>query len=231
MDIGRAFKFVFDDERWVSKVGIGGLVTLVPILNFATYGYMLKTAQNVAQGEARPLPEWNDLGDHFMRGLYAIVINLVYFIPYIVIVALFSCVVGGLSGGAGDNDAARATAGLLGCLLVPIYLLVAFACLLFAFAGFARYVATNSLSESLKFGEVFAMVRNQPGPWLMLLLVALLASLAASLGLIACGIGVIFTSFIAYCVIGHALGQTVAEQRMLGSAAPPSSYEPPAMYQ
>ncbi len=50
MDIGKAFSFVFEDEKWVSKVLLGGLFFCIPIINFAVIGYMIKVAQNVAQG-------------------------------------------------------------------------------------------------------------------------------------------------------------------------------------
>ena len=83
MDIGKAFGFVFEDEKWVSKVLLGGLFFLIPIVNFAVIGYMLKVAQNVAQGNPRPLPEWGggEFGNHFMRGLHGIVIQIVYQLP------------------------------------------------------------------------------------------------------------------------------------------------------
>lgn len=231
MDVGRAFSYVFEDERWLSKVAIGGLITLVPILNFASFGYMLRVAENVARGSHHPLPEWNELGDHFMHGLYALVITLVYLIPYFVIVVVFSVLT--TVGAASDSDSAQAAAGLFSCLLVPVYLVIAFACVLFAYAGMARYVATHTLSEAFKFGEVFAMVRNHPGPWLLFLLVTLLAGIVGGLGIIACGIGVVFTAFYSYLVMGHALGQTVAQQGLIGSAysTTPPSYNPPPSYQ
>lgn len=233
MDIAQAFKFVFDDEKWLSKVGLGGLIAIVPILNFAVAGYMIKVAENVARGQATPLPEWNNLGEHFMRGLYALVINLVYFIPYILIVGLFSCVLGAVGGTAGDSsDAGAAATGLISLVLVPVYLVIAFVSFLFAYAGLARYVATGSLSEAFKFGEVFAMVRSKPGVWLMLVLVLILASLVGGLGAIACGVGALFTGFYGTLVQGHALGQTVQREGMLGSStyAAPPSYEPPPSY-
>ena len=48
MDIGKAFGFVFEDEEWVSKVLIGGLIFLIPLIGqFAVIGYSFKVAQNV----------------------------------------------------------------------------------------------------------------------------------------------------------------------------------------
>ncbi|NOK63646.1 MAG: DUF4013 domain-containing protein [Chloroflexi bacterium AL-W] len=229
MNIGKAFSYVFEDERWVTKVLLGGLITLVPILNIATFGYMLKTAHNVAYGNPHPLPEWGeDFGDTFMRGLYALVINFVYFIPYILLIVVFSCIVGiPLAGGETWEET-----GLLALCLVPIFLMVAFASALVSYAALARYVITDSLNEALKIGEVISAVRSNSKPWVMLFLVVLLASIVASLGLIACFMGVIFTAFYAYCVMGHALGQTVAQQSGSSTYVPDMpGYDPSSGYQ
>ena len=71
MDFGKAFGYVFEDEGWVSKVLIGGLVALIPIIgSLVVSGYSYKIAQNVARGAARPLPEWNEFGDALARGFF-----------------------------------------------------------------------------------------------------------------------------------------------------------------
>src|SRR6266545_1875945 len=94
MDIGKAFSFVFEDEEWVSKVLLGGLIALIPLIGQITVvGYSLKVAQNVAQGNPRPLPTWSEFGDHLMRGLYEFVIRLVYALPIIVVAAIARFVV------------------------------------------------------------------------------------------------------------------------------------------
>ena len=92
MDIGKAFGFVFEDEEWVSKVLIGGLIYLIPLIGqLAIIGYSLKVAQNVAQGNPRPLPEWGEFGSLFGRGFYAFVIALVYLLPVFILEGLFFC--------------------------------------------------------------------------------------------------------------------------------------------
>jgi hypothetical protein len=233
MDIGKAFSYVFEDERWVSKVLIGGLVLLVPILNFAVFGYMVKAAQNVAQRNPRPLPEWSgQLGDHFMRGLNVFVIYLVYLLPIFVLEGLVFCVTGGLSAGSSrGSDASGAVVGMVGICLFPLIMLLALALAVLIFAAIARYTATNTLSEAFKFGEVIAGVRRNISPWLMLLLVYILCQIVGGLGVIACGVGVLFTSFYAQCVLGHALGQTVAQQGLMSNPyatqqVPPIDYTP-----
>jgi Protein of unknown function (DUF4013) len=212
MDIGKAFSYVFDDEQWISKVLIGGLLIWIPIVNFAVFGYMIKIAQNVAQGNPRPLPEWGEFGDHFMRGFYVFVIYLVYLMPIFILEGLFFCVTGGLAAGSRRGEGGAAAA-LLGLCFFPLIIIVALALSFVLYAALARYVATNSLSESFKFAEVIASVRSNFTPWLMLWVVSILAGLAGGLGVIAFGVGVLFTSFYAQCVVGHALGQTVAQQR------------------
>ncbi|HET9221192.1 MAG TPA: DUF4013 domain-containing protein [Roseiflexaceae bacterium] len=234
MDIGKTFSYVFEDERWISKVLIGGLVFIVPILNFAVFGYTLKVAQNVAQGNSRPLPEWGgEFGDHFMRGLYWVVIQLVYLLPAILLYGIFACVLVGAGSAASENgsDAAGAI-GTLGVCLLPLVFLLFLVGGVLAYGGIARFAATNSLSEAFKFAEVIALVRNNLGDWIMLLLVIILSGIVAQLGFIACGVGVLFTSFYAQCVNGHALGQLIAKFGLLGNPyatqqVPPVDYNPP----
>jgi len=232
MDIGKAFSFVFEDEKWVSKVLLGGLFLIIPIVNFAVIGYMLKVAQNVAQGNPRPLPEWGEFGDHFMRGLYGIIIQIVYQLPTLILYGVFFCVILA-AGGATGSDRSSNGAGAIGVLslcLLPLIFILALVGAFLAYVACGRYVATNTLSEAFKFSDVVAGARSNLGAWVMLLLVVILAGFVGSLGAIACGVGLLFTSFYAQCVIGHALGQTVSQLGMTGSAMPPS-YGPPPTYQ
>jgi hypothetical protein len=232
MDIGKAFGFVFEDEKWISKVLLGGLFLIIPIVNFAVIGYMLKVAQNVAQGNPRPLPEWGEFGDHFMRGLYGIAIQIVYQLPTLIVYGVFFCVLlaaGGAAGSERSSDGAGAI-GVLGLCLLPLIFILALAGAFLSYVAAGRYVATNTLSEAFKFSDVIASARGNLGAWLMVLLVVILAGFVGSLGTIACGVGVLFTSFYAQCVIGHALGQTVAQLGMTSGATPPS-YGPPPTYQ
>jgi hypothetical protein len=233
MDIGKSFSFVFEDEKWISKVLLGGLFMIIPIVNFAAIGYMLKVAQNVMQGNPRPLPEWSEFGDHFMRGLYGIIIQIVYQLPTLILYGVFFCVIfaaGGAAGSERSSDGAGAI-GVLGLCLLPLIFILALAGAFLAYVACGRYVATNTLSEAFKFSDVIASARGNLGAWIMLLLVVILAGFVGSLGVIACGVGALFTSFYAQCVIGHALGQTVLQVGMAGGATPPPSYGPPPTYQ
>ena len=229
MDFGKAFGYVFEDEGWVSKVLIGGLVFLIPIVGqLAVTGYSYKVAQNVARGAARPLPEWSEFGDALARGFLGAVITLVYSLPAMIIAVVFALGVVGTAAASGDERAGGAV-GLLMICLFPLIFVLALACGIVALTALARYLATDNFGEAFKFGEVFASLRGSIGAWVMLLLVAILANFVAGLGLIACGFGVLFTSFYAQCVLGHGLGQTI-RQLSLGQYAAPPSYGPPPSY-
>jgi len=60
MDIGKSFSYPFEDNKWLSKLIIGALVSIVPILNFAWAGYLIDLLKNVINKAAEPLPEWTD---------------------------------------------------------------------------------------------------------------------------------------------------------------------------
>jgi hypothetical protein len=211
MDIGRAFGFVFDDEEWITKILIGGIVFLIPIVNFAAYGYMLQVGRNVMQDNPRPLPGWSDFGDHFMRGLYYIVISLVYAIPIIIVSCIMQFIIP-ILGAAGGDEAAAAGAGLMLVCFVPLIIILSLVVYMLLSAALVRYIQTDSVGQALQVGTVWNMVRSSPGTYGMLLLVAILAGLVASLGIIACGVGVLFTSVYAYAVIGHTMGQVARQE-------------------
>ncbi|HJZ47366.1 MAG TPA: DUF4013 domain-containing protein [Roseiflexaceae bacterium] len=233
MDIGKAFGFVFEDEEWVSKVLIGGLIFLIPLIGqLAVIGYSLKVAQNVIQGNPRPLPAWSEFGDHIMRGLYAFVIQFVYSLPAVILAGIFACTVVSASAAASQrSEGAGAGIGLLGTCLIPLIVVVGLLSALLSYPAIGRYLSTNSLSEAFKFSDVIANVRADLAPWFILLVVGILAGFVGSLGAIACGVGVLFTSFYAQCVIGYALGQTIVQVGATAQPPIPPSYGPPPTYQ
>jgi hypothetical protein len=211
MDIGRAFAFVTEDEEWLKKILIGGLIIWIPIIGqLAIYGYTFETARNVAQGHPRPLPDWTDFGDKLMKGLYAMIIQIVYSLPVIIL----SCVLMLPLMLLPQSEEAAVAGSLVMFCLVPIIIVLGLAIGFITLVAQARYVQTDTLSAAFEFKVVFRMLRESFGDWVMLFLTAILAGLAASVvGSIVCGIGVLFTSVYAYAVIGHALGQIIVKQR------------------
>jgi hypothetical protein len=117
MDIGKSLTFVTEDENWIKKLGIGTLVNLVPILNFAWLGYIVEMLRNVQQGDPRPLPEWEDFGGKFMKGLMVGIANLIYALPIILLACLVGIIPAVAGGSGGDADTLGAAIGGLSILL------------------------------------------------------------------------------------------------------------------
>lgn len=196
MDIGRAFTFVFDDDDWLKKVAIGGIVTLVPILNFVALGYAIRVLQNIRAGRELPLPEWDDWGDDFMRGLLVTVATLIWALPAIAVMLL-----GVLFAALLDTEACiwlGYCPGLLWTLVLAIVTPVLY----------LQYAKREEFAAFFDFGEILAVIRDHLSDYAIAWLMIMVAFVAASVvGSIACGIGIIFTTFWAYLVQSHLLAQ------------------------
>ena len=90
MDIVRSFTYIFDDEDWVSKIMVTALISIVPIINFALFGWMIDLIRNMQDGVAHPMPDWSDFGDKFTTGIMYILATLVYNLPMVAVICLMS---------------------------------------------------------------------------------------------------------------------------------------------
>jgi hypothetical protein len=205
MDIGKAFTYVFEDEDWVKKVLIGGVLNLIPIVGlFFTSGYMLETLKNVMEGRPLPLPEWDDWGNKFMKGLMTFIIGLIYSLPLIVIMC---CLAGGVSVLAGQSEDAANAAGSITPCFQCVNLLYSLVLMVFLPAILTKYAEAWELGAAFRFGEIFNLVKDNLNTYLIVLVITWLAGLVGQLGLLACLVGAAFTLFYAMLVNGYAFGE------------------------
>src|SRR5262249_21439709 len=90
VDLARCFTFVTDDPAWVSKILIGGVFTFATTFLVGAFfvgGYWSRLLRRVAAGEARPLPEWDDLGGLFEDGLPIVGLLVLYGLAVFVVTA------------------------------------------------------------------------------------------------------------------------------------------------
>ncbi len=209
LDIGRSFTYMFEDESWIMKIVIGGILLFIPIINFMALGYVLEALKRTADGMDVPLPEWDDFGGKFIKGLVVFIIALVYMIPLI----LVSCLQGGFWGmaGAAESEALEAMAALFASCATCFYLIWGIVAWLVMPAAWIRYAVTGEFMSAFRFGEIFGFIRDNIANYIVAIILWLVANFIAGFGVIACFVGVLFTEFWAYLVMAHLLGQVQRE--------------------
>lgn len=217
MDIGRSFSYAFEDKDWPKKLAIGGLINIVPIFNLATMGYALRVMRASARGQEPTLPEWDRLGDDWVKGLLqwlALTILLIPLIPGIVAASI-----GGNWMDTGSNNPLPLCCFGLTCLssLWGLFVAVIYP------MGRAHYALTDEFAAFFRFRTLLKAIGKRLGDYVVVLLMIIVAQmLAGTVGSLVCIVGVAFTSFYAQLVTADLIGQVAAD------AAAASATEPPA---
>jgi len=230
MDFEKAFTYLKDDERWMTKLGIGAAVQflsflIVPI--FLLPGYMVQIVRNVHDGVEPALPEWDDWGRLLTDGLTIVGAQLVYTLPFWLLVCISMIATGGagaLMDGAGGNasDAAAlgivSVWGIVGCLSI----LFVIAWIFLAPAITIQYVREGDFASCFRVGEVIAIIRDNISDILMITLAFIAAQFVITfivgfLNIIPC-IGTIVGVVISIALYpylmmarGHLYGQLLAK--------------------
>ena len=169
MNIGKAFSYPFEDKAWTSKLGLAIVITIVPILNFATAGYAIEIMRRILRSDPEILPDWTDLGRKFLDGLMVFLAGLVYSIPILIVLCLplsFMLVPAVLSGNSNTQDLANTltTAGgvALACLSC-IAALYGLALSIIIPCGYLKYTRQGTFGAFFQLREFFAMIGKDPG--------------------------------------------------------------------
>jgi hypothetical protein len=237
MDIGKSFSFVFEDKDWVKKLGIGALVSLVPILNFAWTGYTIKLLRNVGDEQDEPLPDWSDFGDKFVKGLILIVAGLIYAIPMFILtfgpmIALLSAVFS--TNGNMQDSLIGAFAGV-SFLVLCVALIYGLALSFYFPAVYINFSRKETFGSCFEIGKIIDIIKETIGDYLTAWVIALimgiglviLASIAFTiLALIPCIgwiLNLLLSAFLMVwpmTVVAHLLGQVYANHYGYAAAAP-----------
>ena len=239
MDVNKAFRFMFDDKQWISKLLIGAVMSVLSFLiipAFILQGYLVKIVRQVMDGNDSELPEWMDYGKLVRDGFFVTIGQLIWALPFILLMLIVGLVTGGLGSvvdSSGDMVAAATTgAGLLVACLV---LLTVIAFLFLTPALLIQYAREDEFGALFRFSEIFDIIRDHMADILIAFLVSVVAVLAISvvtgivaivpcLGWIAAAlIGLAMGPYIQF-VTGHLYGQIAA--KLPGNKA--SGYYPPS---
>src|ERR671933_927085 len=153
MDFGRGLSYIRQAPNWLVKTLLGSVISVVPILNFASTGYSMDVIRNVYAGRETPLPEWGEnFGDRWIRGLIAMVIVFIYMLPLAILGCGFALV--GVAGSAPDIGQAERSATeslmLLPFCIAPVIFVAALLLGTLALVAQARYAVTNDVSAALR---------------------------------------------------------------------------------
>jgi len=228
MDIGKAFTFTFDDEKWINKVLVGGLFVLassiligIPFL----IGYMLQLIRNVMQGMEKPLPEWDELGEKFKEGLFLAIIYVIWTIPLWLIGALLGLSGVGIAGISDNSNAVGSFIGIVSLCFSCLATLWGIAIALLMPAITIRFALNPELKSGFEFAEIWQFTRDNLGNIIITLLLSIVAAIISSFGVILCIIGVVLTYFWYYLVYAHLVGQIYVHRK----GATPSDVLPATM--
>jgi Protein of unknown function (DUF4013) len=171
MNIEKSFRFPFEDKQWISKLGLGALITMVPILNFAWSGYLVDIIRNVMNNPPESLPTWDDLGKKLSDGLILFAAGLVYASPILILMCLplsmmaFSDL---FSGNRNMDDLTRLISGAGGILfsgLLCFFFLYAIALSVIYPAILVMFSQEGTFSSCFKLREAFDMISRNAGPF------------------------------------------------------------------
>lgn len=231
MDVGKSFTFVFEDKEWVAKLGIAALILLVGILFFwvllipliaaiaLLLGYGVEITRRVIRGEPVTLPAWDNWGALAADGLRFIVVGVVYALPIIVVSACLGAITAPLSNSGSTGLAALGA--LFSALLGLVDFVWGIAISILLPAAVALWVDTGDFAAAFRFSEVWNLVRNNLGTYLITWLMTWVAQVIGHLGAIVCGIGWFVTVPYSMMVTGHLYGQAyLAARKQSASPAP-----------
>jgi hypothetical protein len=219
VDLGRAFRFVFDDPEWMKKLLIGGAFTLASTFIvglFFVAGYFVRLVRNVAAGAERPLPAWDDLGAIFSDGLKAVGVAFVHVFGVLAVVGAIGCVLGMMIFGLGSAASRGRADDVMGALggfgvmgVYFVFLVLMLAVNLYLPAALTRVALTNEFAAGLDWRANFAFIRENLANYLLSLVFYLVANFLSQFGVLLCCVGVFPAMFWAYLVLGFGLGETV----------------------
>lgn len=198
MDIGKSLTYMFEDEKWANKVVVGAVINMIPILNFASAGYMLATIRNVANDITPSLPTWDDFGDYFIKGLVLTIIGLIYALP-LLILSCCPMVLMFLPAFSETGEMAAALGALSVAILGLFGLLVLLYALAYSFvmpAVMLHYASAEDFSAAFQFGPIFAFIRDNLNSYLKAWLYVLVLGILIGIGQVAVGL---FVGWIPIC--------------------------------
>jgi Protein of unknown function (DUF4013) len=192
--IADAFVWPSRDPEWLTKLLIMALTLLIPVVGAINgLGWMLATLDRLRAGEERLAPA--TLG-YIGRGFRLFVVNLVYglAIALITVVIYVPAVVVASNQSHGSANPAMVSLAILLSLLAFSIATLGSLALNFAMPSIVLATDRAGIAGGLNLPAVLRQARSNLANTLIAGLMLIAAGFIGSLGLVACGIGVLFTT-------------------------------------
>lgn len=182
IDWGKGFTILFEDKEWVGKTLIGGIFILLSLVLIGipfVLGYILEFVRNVIERKSPVLPEWDNMGDKFTKGLVFLVIVIIFALIFGVVIGILALIpcLGWIA------------AGIVSVIFYFVYPFLV-----------CEYAVTNNFSSVFNFQRMFNFIGNQVVNLIVAIILSIVIGIMGSFGLILLIIGVIFTFF--WAIIG-----------------------------
>lgn len=171
-----AIKRPFQD---IKKLLIGSILALIPIVNFMLSGYALKCAKGTLNKD-NSLPEWEDWGNLFIKGIVVVIIGFIYFIPagIVLIGGMGTIILGAVVKGTMDSATIMAAIGSGGIVLLIVGILYLIASLIVPIA-IMRYVDKEDFGAAFSLGTILKKVFT--GNYLVSWIIVVVCSIVISM--------------------------------------------------
>lgn len=149
----------YPSQDW-KKVLLGGILNIVPVVNFLSAGYLLNVYLKGIKGQ-NDLPEWKSFWQIFVKGLFVTIIAFIYALPAVLllILAITGSVMSGImAGGAFIKPSTPLVAGIISFDIIWFI-----AVIFFLPMAFARYAEKRKPGAAFDFKEIMKRIRK--GSW------------------------------------------------------------------
>jgi hypothetical protein len=209
MNIGRSFTYITEDQDWIKKVLIVGLISLIPVVGqIYVLGYVLEVLRNVIAGREVPLPDATaDFGDRLVKGLLLAAITFIYGLPIMLISGCSGVGNSILASAVQDSDTFSIVMAVFGGCFGLVALVYGIAVGLITPFIWSIFAETGQFGDAFKLGRIWAMFKSNAGQAIIVFLICSLAGfVAGAVGFVLCIIGLIFTTLYAQLIAAFLYG-------------------------
>ncbi len=167
MDISKSLTYASEDKEWLTKLGVGTLISFVPVLNLAYHGYLVEMLRNVADRRPLPLPTWDNLEKKFLEGLKLALAQFVYGLPAFIL--FFVPVLFVLPAFFDNQDVQTILVTVGGAVTLGLICILGLYLLAFSFVVPAiqlNFARKGTFGSCFQFGEIIGLIRANTSDYL-----------------------------------------------------------------